>query len=55
MMLAFAEHAKSIDNRIIDEAGRDLDLNSVLADLYQMHSSRPIPSAKFSRSEKRPV
>ena len=41
MMFAFAEHAKSIDSRIIEEAARDLDLNSVLADLYQMDSARP--------------
>jgi type II secretory pathway predicted ATPase ExeA/outer membrane protein OmpA-like peptidoglycan-associated protein len=47
MMLAFAEHARSIDNRIIDEAGRDLDLNSVLADLYQATSSRPISQPKI--------
>ena len=47
MMLAFAEHAKSIDNRIIDEAGRDLDLNSVLADLYQAPSSKPTSQPKI--------
>ena len=47
MMLAFAEHAKSIDNRIIDEAGRDLDLNSVLADLYQTPSPRPTSQPKI--------
>ena len=47
MMFAFAEHAKSIDNRIIEEAARDLDLNSVLADLYQMNSSRPFSYPKI--------
>jgi type II secretory pathway predicted ATPase ExeA/outer membrane protein OmpA-like peptidoglycan-associated protein len=46
MMLAFAEHAKSIDTRIIEEAARDLDLNSVLADLYQMDASRTINQRK---------
>ena len=46
MMLAFAEHAKSIDTRIIEEAARDLDLNSVLADLYQMDTSRTINQRK---------
>jgi type II secretory pathway predicted ATPase ExeA/outer membrane protein OmpA-like peptidoglycan-associated protein len=43
MLLAFAEHAKSIETRIVEEAARDLDLNSVLADLYQMDASR-VPS-----------
>ena len=47
MMLAFAEHAKSIDTRIIEEAARDLDLNSVLADLYQMDASRTINQRKL--------
>jgi type II secretory pathway predicted ATPase ExeA/outer membrane protein OmpA-like peptidoglycan-associated protein len=42
MLLAFAEHARSIDTRIIEEANRDLDLNNVLADLYQMDASRTI-------------
>jgi len=35
MLIGFAEHAKSIDERLVDEAARDLDLNSVLADVYQ--------------------
>jgi type II secretory pathway predicted ATPase ExeA/outer membrane protein OmpA-like peptidoglycan-associated protein len=39
MLLAFAEHAKSIDERILKEAARDLDLNSMLADVYQMEPS----------------
>ena len=39
MLLALAEHAKSIDERILKEATRDLDLNSVLADVYQMEPS----------------
>ena len=46
MMFAFAQHARSIDNRIIEEAARDLDLNSVLADLYQMDSARPVSHGK---------
>jgi type II secretory pathway predicted ATPase ExeA/outer membrane protein OmpA-like peptidoglycan-associated protein len=46
MLLAFAEHAKSIDTRIIEEAARDLDLNSVLADLYRMDASRTITHRK---------
>jgi type II secretory pathway predicted ATPase ExeA/outer membrane protein OmpA-like peptidoglycan-associated protein len=36
MLLGFAEHAKSIDGHIIEEAARDLDLNRVLANVYQM-------------------
>jgi general secretion pathway protein A len=46
MLLAFAEHAKSIDARIVEEAARDLDLNSVLADVYQMDASRAISHRK---------
>jgi type II secretory pathway predicted ATPase ExeA/outer membrane protein OmpA-like peptidoglycan-associated protein len=42
MLLGFAEHAKSIDERIVGEAARDLDLNRVLADVYQMNPSGPI-------------
>jgi type II secretory pathway predicted ATPase ExeA/outer membrane protein OmpA-like peptidoglycan-associated protein len=47
MMFAFAEHARSIDSRIIEQAARDLDLNSVLADLYQMDSARPVSQGKI--------
>ncbi len=47
MMFAFAEHAKSVDSRIIEEAARDLDLNSVLADLYQTDSSRQVSHRKI--------
>ncbi len=36
MLLAFAEQAKAIDGRIVKEAVRELDLNSVIADLYQL-------------------
>ena len=46
MMFAFAQHARSIDNRIIEEAARDLDLNSVLAELYQMNTASPVSHGK---------
>ncbi len=36
MMLGFAERAKSIDERILEEAARALDLNSALADVFAM-------------------
>lgn len=39
MMLGFAELVKSLDERIVEEAARDLDLNSVLSDAYQMDPS----------------
>ena len=42
MLLGFAEHAKSIDGRIVEEAARDLDLNRVLADVYQMEPPRAL-------------
>jgi type II secretory pathway predicted ATPase ExeA/outer membrane protein OmpA-like peptidoglycan-associated protein len=42
MLLGFAEHAKSIDGRIVEDAARDLDLNRVLADVYQMESPKPL-------------
>jgi type II secretory pathway predicted ATPase ExeA/outer membrane protein OmpA-like peptidoglycan-associated protein len=44
MLLAFAQQLKSIDEHIVEEAARDLDLNSVLADVYQMEPSREISS-----------
>lgn len=48
MLLGFAEYAKSIDERIVEETARDLDLNSVLADVYQMDPAgvRPGGSGK---------
>lgn len=52
MLLAFAEHGKSIDERIVGEAARDLDLNSVLADLYQMEPSGALTAGN---GEARPV
>ena len=36
MMLGFAARAKSIDERILEEAARALDLNSALADVFEM-------------------
>ena len=36
MVLGFAERVKSIDERILEEAARDLDLNSALADVFAM-------------------
>jgi type II secretory pathway predicted ATPase ExeA/outer membrane protein OmpA-like peptidoglycan-associated protein len=42
MLVAFAEHARSIDERILQEASRDLDLKSALADLYQMDASAAV-------------
>jgi type II secretory pathway predicted ATPase ExeA/outer membrane protein OmpA-like peptidoglycan-associated protein len=44
MLLAFAEQGKFIDERIAGDAARDLDLNSVLADLYQMEPSGALAS-----------
>jgi type II secretory pathway predicted ATPase ExeA/outer membrane protein OmpA-like peptidoglycan-associated protein len=42
MLLAFADRVRSIDERIVGESARDLDLNSVLADVYQMEPSRAL-------------
>jgi type II secretory pathway predicted ATPase ExeA/outer membrane protein OmpA-like peptidoglycan-associated protein len=42
MLVAFAEHARSIDERILREASRDLDLKGALADLYQMDASAAV-------------
>jgi type II secretory pathway predicted ATPase ExeA/outer membrane protein OmpA-like peptidoglycan-associated protein len=36
MMLGFAERAKSIDERFLEEAARALDLNGALADVFAM-------------------
>jgi len=46
MVLGFAEGAKSIDERILQEAVRDLDLNSALADVFEME-----PLAAVSRGD----
>jgi type II secretory pathway predicted ATPase ExeA/outer membrane protein OmpA-like peptidoglycan-associated protein len=43
MILAFEARAKSIDERILEEAARNLDLNSALADVLEM----PPPVAGF--------
>jgi len=39
MLLGFAGHERSIGEHLVEEAARDLDLNSVLADVYQMTPS----------------
>ena len=39
MLLGFAGNTKSIDETILDEAARDLDMPSVLADIYRMEPS----------------
>jgi type II secretory pathway predicted ATPase ExeA/outer membrane protein OmpA-like peptidoglycan-associated protein len=39
MLLAFAEQARSIDERILAEASRDLDLTCAMHDLYQKDAS----------------
>ena len=39
MLLGFAGHERSIAEHLVEEAARDLDLNSVLADVYQMTPS----------------
>ena len=50
MLLAFAGHERSIAEHLVEEAARDLDLNSVLADVYQMTPSGN--AAKCNRSRK---
>jgi type II secretory pathway predicted ATPase ExeA/outer membrane protein OmpA-like peptidoglycan-associated protein len=42
MLLAFAEHAKSIDERMLKEAAGDRDLNRVLAEIYQKEPSAAV-------------
>jgi outer membrane protein OmpA-like peptidoglycan-associated protein len=39
MMVGFAERAKEIDECILEEAARNLDLNSALADVFEMPRS----------------
>jgi type II secretory pathway predicted ATPase ExeA/outer membrane protein OmpA-like peptidoglycan-associated protein len=46
MLLAFAEHSITIDERILEDASRDLDLTRVLTDLYQMESKADIRGMK---------
>lgn len=48
MMLGFAEGTKAIDEPLLEEAARDLDLNSALADVFAME-----PPAKVSRGNGR--
>jgi type II secretory pathway predicted ATPase ExeA/outer membrane protein OmpA-like peptidoglycan-associated protein len=51
MMVAFAGQTRLIDERILQEASRDLDLKSALADLYQMDA----PAAASGGNGKGPV
>ena len=50
MVLGFAEGVKSIDERILEEAARDLDFNSALADVFSMEP----PAAAARRNRKVP-
>jgi len=43
MLLRFAENAKSIDELIVKEAVRDLDLDTLLTDLYQTQPTVSLP------------
>jgi len=59
MVLGFAEGVKSIDERILEEAARDLDLNNALADVFSMEPPASVlrrngkvpPSAKAAMPE----
>jgi type II secretory pathway predicted ATPase ExeA/outer membrane protein OmpA-like peptidoglycan-associated protein len=59
MMLGFAERAKSVDERILEEAARALDLNCALADVLAMEppvaetsgNGRVEPSGKTTPAE----
>ena len=55
MLVAFAEHARSIDERILREASRDLDLKSALADLYQMDASAAVPGGNGGNGKAQPL
>jgi type II secretory pathway predicted ATPase ExeA/outer membrane protein OmpA-like peptidoglycan-associated protein len=48
MVLGFAERAKSIDERLLEEAARDLDLNSALADVFAMEPAAAAPPSNGS-------
>jgi type II secretory pathway predicted ATPase ExeA/outer membrane protein OmpA-like peptidoglycan-associated protein len=52
MLLGFAGHERFIEEHLVEEAARDLDLNSVLADVYQMAPAREIPGGS---REVRPI
>lgn len=41
MVLGFAEGAKSIDERMLEKADRNLDLDSALADVFEMKATVP--------------
>ena len=43
MLLGFAENKRAIDEIVLEEATRDLDMPSVLADMYRMEPSLAIP------------
>ncbi len=43
MLLGFAEDAKSIDERMLQKADRDLDLSSALADVFDMDATVTVP------------
>ena len=45
MLLGFAGQERFIEEHLVEEAARDLDLNSVLSDVYQMAPAREIPSS----------
>jgi type II secretory pathway predicted ATPase ExeA/outer membrane protein OmpA-like peptidoglycan-associated protein len=48
MLLGFAEDAKSIDERMLQKADRDLDLNSALADVFEMDATVTAPRSNGS-------
>jgi type II secretory pathway predicted ATPase ExeA/outer membrane protein OmpA-like peptidoglycan-associated protein len=50
MLLAFAGNVKAVDESILMEAARDLDMPSVLADVYRTGPS-PVPSHRNSNRE----
>lgn len=43
MVLGFAEGAKSIDEHMLEKAGRDLDLNSALTEIFEMGAPVAVP------------
>jgi type II secretory pathway predicted ATPase ExeA/outer membrane protein OmpA-like peptidoglycan-associated protein len=46
MLFALAKRAKSIDESVLEEAARDLDLNNVLSDVYQIEAPMAVSAAK---------
>jgi type II secretory pathway predicted ATPase ExeA/outer membrane protein OmpA-like peptidoglycan-associated protein len=58
MLLGFAGNSKSIDENILDEAARDLDMPSVLADIYRMEPSlavSPLSGGANSHAKAQPI